>query len=402
MLQNAFSEIGEVIPVWEADLYTGTGGKLLVVNALEGLPVAQGELLFVFDDKDLKNEEEGIVAEIAILDSQISGQISSLETQKSSLESDRASVLIMIEQALMDEQKQQADIASTRELYDIGAVPAQNLADAQTAYELTVKNRELLDNQLKLVTAQLSKINAEITDFRGWAGREDEMGAAMRQQLLAQKDARQAQLNLQREKLSEIEVIAPQEGIIRECSLKEGQIVPPGTKLCSIYRPYLYRIDCYILVENTAGVNEGDAVEITLRLRDEDKKYRGHIVRKAHDAVDRVSKVGLIEKRVKIEAAIEDEDGEGIGPYWPVEIRFVTAQADNCLLAPKTALFKDGDDEWKVWVLRDGKVSALKVERGVQTPSQVEIKGGLYAGDIIIKNARTSTVSEGKSIRAVI
>jgi HlyD family secretion protein len=390
MLQNALSEIGEVIPLSEADLYTKTGGKLLEVNALEGSAVTQGQVLFVFDGADLKNEQDSVLAEIAVLDSQIEGQISTLERQKSSLESERVSVQIKIEQALMEERKQQENADSIRQLYDIGAVPVQDLSNAQLAYEQTAKNRELLDNQLNLLKDQLSKLTAEINDFSGRQGAEGEIGAKLQQQLLAQKNARLAQVNLLREQLSEIEVRAPQEGMIRDSSLKEGQIIPPGTKLCSIYQADMYRVDCYILVENTAGVQTGDEVEITLRLRDEDKKYQGMIVRKAHDAVDRVSKVGLSEKRIKIEIVVEDEGWAGIGPYWPVEVRFVTAQAENCLLVPKTALFADGGDIWKVWVVRDGAVSALTVEKGIQTPSQVEIRSGLDTGDIIIKNAKTA------------
>jgi hypothetical protein len=137
-------------------------------------------------------------------------------------------------------------------------------------------------------------------------------------------------------------------------------------------------------------------------LREGDKKFQGCIVSKAADAADRVSKVGLSEKRVKIELGIADEEWADLGPYWPVDIRFITAQAENCLLVPKTALFKEGADVWKVWVVQDGVIKALTVERGLQTPSQVEIIGGLAPGDIIVKNAKTSNVAEGKSVRAVL
>ena len=402
MLQNAFSEIAEVVPVSETSLYTKIGGKLLEVNAVAGAAAAKGELLFVFDGKDLENEEAGILAEIAILDSQINSQITSLEMQKNSLKSEQAGIQIKIEQTILEEKRQQADVDSVGQLFDIGAVPAQNLADAQAAYALTVKNRELLDNQLELIAAQLSQAEAEIRGFHGWQATEGEAGAEGRQQLLAQKDALLAQLNAQREKRGEIEVTAPKEGVIRDAPLKEGQIVPPGTKLCSIYQPDQYRIDCYILVENTAGVHMGDEVEVTLRLRDGDQKVPGHILRKAHEAEDRVSKVGLSEKRVKIEVAVKEGDWAAFGPYWPVEVRFVTAQAENCLVVPKTALFKEGEDVWKVWAVRDGRAVALTVERGIQTPSQVEIRGGIGQGDIIVKNAKAGNILEGESVRAII
>lgn len=400
-LQNTFTEMGEVIPESEASLYTKTGGRLSAVHAREGAPVNKGELLFVFDDSEIKNEEEGALAEIAVLDSQIRSRISALDIQKNALESDNASLLIKIEQAAKEEQRMQTEMDSAEQLYEAGAAAAQDVDKARAAYALTAGNKALLEKQLAFTAVQLSVINAEIREYNNAQGSAGGGGANRQQELLARKDASQAQLHLLREKLDETEITAPQEGIIRESSFKEGQVVPPGTKLCSIYQPDRYRIECYILVENTEGVHVGDTVEITLRLRDGDKKMQGIIIRKALDAVERISKVGLSEKRIKVEVTMEEDGWAGLGPYWPVELRFITAQADHCLLAPKTALFTHGDDRWKVWVVRDGRVRALEVERGIQTPSQVEIRSGLQPGDVIIKNAKTSTFAEGESVRVV-
>jgi HlyD family secretion protein len=156
------------------------------------------------------------------------------------------------------------------------------------------------------------------------------------------------------------------------------------------------------LVEDSEGVKIGDEVEVTLRLRDEDKKYPGKITQVAPDAVDRVSKVGLSEKRIKVEISPVEGAWEGLGPYWPVEIRFITARTKNCLIAPKSALFEDTGDVWKAWVVRDGKLAALQAERGIQTPSQIEIRGDFSPGDIIVRKAKAEGMAEGKKVRAVL
>jgi len=402
ILENTFNEIGEVIPLGESDLYTKIGGKLLEVNATEGSPVKKGDLLFVFDGGDFKNEEEGILAEMAVIDSQINSQILTLETQIKSLESAKASLQIQAEQALIMEKKQSEDLESAKLLYDNGVIPAQDLNDAQIAYELSVKNTQLLNTQLKYSTEQIYSVTTQVNELRGKEDPRSETGGTLRQQLMAQRAALEVQLNVLREKQNEIEVIAPLGGIIRDFSLKNGQIVPAGIKLCSVYQPDAYRIDCYILIENTAGIKVGDEVEITLSMQDEDKLFMGSITRIAPDAADRISKAGLSEKRIKIEIAPKEGSWEGLGPYWPVEVRFVTAQAKNCLIAPKTALVEDMDDVWKVWTVQAGKAVEVIVKRGVQTPSQVEIKGDLAPGDIIIKNVKTSKISPGQRVRAVL
>jgi len=401
ILENTFNEMGEVIPLSEYDIYTKIGGKLQSVETTEGLPVMKGDLLFVFDDSDLKNDEEAVLAEIAVADSQIKEQISAIETQKRSLESDAASLRVQAEQARMEEKRLAEDIESAKTLHELGGISTKDLNSIQSAYELAVKNRELLSTQLEYLAIQISVINTQINDLReGQSPDGDE--EVQRRQLLAQKSLLETKLSLLRENQSEIEVYAAQDGVIRDLSVKQGHVIPPGTKLCSIYQPGQYRVECYILVENSEGVNIGDDVEVTLQLRDLDRVFNGKVASLGHGAVDKVSKVGLSEKRIKVEITVNEEGWESVGPYWPVEIRFVTAQNKNCLIVPKTALFEDGDDNWKVWVIRDGKSVAVAVERGIQTPSQTEIKGDIQPGEIIIKNTKVGNILEGNRIRAVI
>ncbi|MCL1849673.1 MAG: HlyD family efflux transporter periplasmic adaptor subunit, partial [Clostridiales bacterium] len=176
-------------------------------------------------------------------------------------------------------------------------------------------------------------------------------------------------------------------------------ILPPGTKLCSVYQPDQTRVDCYILVENIEGVKAGNEVQVKLQLRDEDRVFTGIITRIAQDAVERVSKVGLSEKRIKVEIAVEEEGWNAIGPYWPVEVRFIAERSANCLIVPKTALYEDAAGNWKAWAVRDGRVVSVPVTRGIQTPSQVEIRGEIKPGDSIIRNAKTSKVSDGQKVR---
>jgi multidrug resistance efflux pump len=367
----------------------------------EGATVKKGDLLFVFDKSDLKSEEESILGEIGVVDSQIKNQITSFEMQRNALESDKAAVRIQLEKAQMEAEKLSEDLETTKILYEFGDLAAQDLNNGQFSYEQAVKNRELAAAQLKYLETQISMVNTQANDLRAGQNSATEKEESRRQQLLAQKDALGAQLDLLQQKQSEIEIFAAQDGVIREMSLKAGQIITPGSRLCCVYQPDEYRVDCYILVENIQGVKIGDEVEVTLQLRDGDKIFKGNIVQLAHDAVERVSKVGLSEKRIKVEINVEEEGWENLGPYWPVEICFVTAQALNCLIAPKTALFEDGNNAWKVWAVRGGKTVAVPVERGIQTPSQVEIKGQISSGDIIVRNAKASGVSEGQSIRSV-
>ena len=401
-LQNTFTEMGEAVPLAEADIYSRSGGKLVEVKALEGSLVAAGEVLFVFEQSELENEQKSLLAQMAVLDSQIAGQLTNLHTQKSSLQAERANIQIMIEQAQIEENQLKDGLDKLKQLYESGGAPTQDLLAAQAAYDLAAKNEELLNNQLRQAVNQLTVVDTEINDFYLEQEPAQQTKASQRQQLLAQKQALKIQLDLLAGKLAETEIRAPQDGIIRDCSLKIGQMLPNGGKLCSIYQPGLYKIECYILVENITGLHINDQVNITLRQRDGDIKYLGQIAQIAQDAADRVSKVGLSEKRIKVEIDLAEGEWAGLGPYWPVEVNFITAKANNCLLAPKTALFEEADSVWKIWAVREGKARALTVERGVQTPSLVEVSGELQPLELIVKNAKTSKIIENASVKVVI
>jgi multidrug resistance efflux pump len=399
ILENTFNEVGEVVPLFESDVYAKYGGKLLEVNAVEGSSVYEGELLFVFDESDLKSQDEGILGEISVIDTQVSSQITALETQRSSLETERAGLLIESGLSRKEEEQKLDLYESSKQLYESGGLSAQGLKIAQLEYEAAVNSREFTETRLANLASQLSTVNAQLNDLR--AGQNSDLNIeGIKQQSLAQKAALERRRELLRENQSEIDIFASQEGVVRDLSVKKGQIIPPGSKLCSVYQPLLYKVECYVLVENTEGVKVGDEVEVTVRLREEDRILQGSVTRLAQDAVDILSKVGLLEKRVKVEIAL-DAGYESVGPYWPVEIRFISAKAKDCLIAPKTALFEDGDNIWKVLAVREGKVTEIVVEKGVQTPSQVELKGELRPGDVIVKNVKTSKVTGGQSVKAV-
>jgi len=349
ILENAFNEVGEVIPVEETDIYTKTGGKLLDVRVVEGSAVQKGDLLFAFDSTSRMLE---------------------LDTQKKAFESERAGALTRLDQAQMEEKRQRDELESAKSIHESGGLSDQQLNNQQVSYDKAVKDRELASSQIKYLESQISAVGSEIE-------------------------------SRSRENQSETKVYADRDGIVRDLEANEGHVIPPGGKLCSLYQPRQSRVDCFILVENTEGVRVGNEVEVTLRMRDMDKKFKGTIENVVWGAVERVSKVGLTEKRIKIEIAVEENGWEDVGPYWPVEVRFVTARATDCLIAPKTALFEDTGNVFKVWAVRDGKLVDIAVEKGIQTPSQTEIRGDLKPGDVIVKNTRTKNIASGKKVRVI-
>jgi len=399
VIETSFTETGEVIPLWESHISTEIGGKLIEVIAIEGASVRKGDLLFVFDGSDLKDEEKSILAELMVLDSQINNQLISLETQLNTLKANKASAQVQLEMSKIDAGRKQNDFESAKMLYEIGGISTQDYESYKATYDVAAKIGELANIQLREMMDQIADVESQIKDLREGKGVDVETGASPSQQLLGQKAGLEVKLNLLRDNLSKLELFATQDGIIRDVFVKEGYIIPQGTKLCSVYQPNQYRVDCYLLVENVEGVSVGDEVYVTLKLQDEDKVFRGTVVVMTHDAMDIVSKAGLVEKRFKIEINVEEEGWENVGPYWPVKIRFITAKEEDCLVVPRTALFEDSNNIWKVWKVQRGRLVSVMVERGLQTSSEVEIKGYVGPGDVIVKKAKADNMFDGKTVR---
>jgi multidrug resistance efflux pump len=404
-LENAFTEMGEVVPVAEEVIYAKNGGKLIEIRAVEGSRVEKGGLLFVFDGSDLKNREDSLLSEIVVLNSQIKGQIVSLEMQRNSLATEKSSAEFQAEQARVGESQANEHLKATKSLHEAGGVSTQDLLNAQAAWEMAASSRELAYTQLERLNVQIAAVNKQAGELRTGRDvgrtRDAAQEETNKQQLLAQRAAYDVQLSQLRESQGELELSASMDGVVMGLSVKAGQIVAPGQKLCSVYQPDQYKVECYVLVEDTEGIKAGDHVGISLPMRGGDRKLAGKVSFLAQGAVEKISSVGLSEKRVKAEISTEGGGWESVGPYWPVEIRFITESAKDCLVVPKTALIEEAGQGAKVHLVRDGVIVAAPVERGVQTPTQVEIRGEFAPGDSIVKNVKTSNAREGQKVKAV-
>ena len=113
----------------------------------------------------------------------------------------------------------------------------------------------------------------------------------------------------------------------------------------------------------------------------------GRVRRIEPTAFTRVSALGIEEQRVNVLVDLlpaSPEEALGLGDGFRVEARIVLSRVDQALRVPSAALVRDGQD-WRVWVIHNGRAQARKVlvkdrhaEFGVIEPGPVK------AGDQVV------------------
>jgi HlyD family secretion protein len=96
----------------------------------------------------------------------------------------------------------------------------------------------------------------------------------------------------------------------------------------------------------------------------------------------KVSALGIDEQRVNVIADFLDPPA-GLGDGYRIEARIVIWESPDVLIAPGSALFRDGD-RWSVFVVEGGRARRKSVEVGHRTALETEIIRGLYPGEVVI------------------
>ncbi|MCL2068660.1 MAG: hypothetical protein FWH00_02055, partial [Oscillospiraceae bacterium] len=153
-------------------------------------------------------------------------------------------------------------------------------------------------------------------------------------------------------------------------------------------------IEVFVSTRDLDSVNIGGAVSITIERRMGDQIIGGIIAEIESEAQARLSPLGVEERKVRLFIRPDTADiviGAG------VEVSFPVFERENSIIAPKTAIFQmDGSD--MAWIVREGVLALIPVQRGVELREGYLIESGLSPGDLIVRDANTQGLSQGKRV----
>jgi HlyD family secretion protein len=173
-------------------------------------------------------------------------------------------------------------------------------------------------------------------------------------------------------------LVAPTQGRVLRVVRESAGPITAGAPLLELGDPASLEIVVDVLSRDAERIAPGMTVYVETAARE---PVRGVVTLVEPSAFTRISALGVEEQRVNV---IVGFDGQAsIGDGFRVDARIIVWRGEDVLRVPVSALFRD-HGRWAVYVVSDGRARMRNVEVGHRGRADVEITGGLQAGERVI------------------
>jgi HlyD family secretion protein len=276
--------------------------------------------------------------------------------------------------------KAQAELTEKQKLADPKTSPV--LMEFDSRLEATNELLAIAEREQKRVTTIVASGGANQTDLdqaidrfqRLWSEAESIKAQKAARLLELQREVKVAQsaLNIAKWNVDEQTLESPIDGVVLDRPASRGTRLAINGHVMNIadVRPENLVMRAAVDEEDIAGVNEGQAVKMTLYAFP-NRTFTGR-VRKIYDQAD--------ESRRTFEVDVElDAQGERLSPGMTGELAFILAEKEKAHVIPSQAV--QGDS---VWVVRNHQLVRLTPELGIRSVERTEVLSGLAPGDQIV------------------
>jgi HlyD family secretion protein len=181
-----------------------------------------------------------------------------------------------------------------------------------------------------------------------------------------------------------VALTAPVDGQVFKVQRENECVVERGEVLLEIGDPQALEVAVDVLSEDAVRIRPG--MRVLLERWGGSDVLEG-VVRVVEPAgFTKVSALGVEEQRVWVIVDIVSpvEQWPGLGDGYRVEARFVIWEGAQVLQAPDSALFRQQDEGWAVFVIEEGIARLRRVKPGRRGGLMTEIAQGLSEGEQVI------------------
>lgn len=372
-ISQSFKEEGLVTAAVERPVYSVINGKIINIPVKEGQKVKKGDLIVEIESEALESQL-----------SQLKAQLESINGQEKQAKRTPFTAQVKQQQLMMDETKRQIELEEQnynriKTLYDSGAVSKKELDDTNNRVEQLENNLLQQEQALKLIEEQSKPLAGTDQYYKG-----------LKESVNEQIDHIEY---LIRNKI----IVAPISGIVNDLPVREGAVIASQTPLLTLTSNDELQVEVFLLTEDVISVEEGMPVTLIQKRKNGDLEFPGVVTAIAPAAEEKISALGLTEQKVKVTVEPDENKAPDLRPGYALDVKFTTLEQKNKIAVPKVVLFpyEDGD---ALWLVKDGKVTVQKVEKGMETDELVVIEKGLQAGDVVVKNPQLEGLAEGKAV----
>ena len=367
----SFRETGTVAASGFRDIYAETALTILDVRVKEEDVVQPGDMLVLLDTEPLWQQ-------LVSLEAQITGVDASRDSALRSLKDRVAQQKTALEETGRQLAVAQSELSRVQQLFTTGGATQAELDAA--------------DNTVSSLEGAIRQMKQELSQLQAQTVQKDSETDRVYQ---SQADVLRTQADVIRSEMEKAEVLSPLSGVVTRVFAHPGQPVSPMSPLLQIMEDGTRRIDVFVRAEDLSEIKTGMIVEAVRENRAADIRFDATVRRIASSAEERISSLGLVEKRVKV--ALEADGLDAIVEGTDVDVVFTTHRESGVLTVPKTAVFKQGDKD-AVWLSRDGVAFMQFITTGLEGELDLVVTDGLSSGDLLVKDPNVEGLTEGKRL----
>lgn len=181
------------------------------------------------------------------------------------------------------------------------------------------------------------------------------------------------------DRLHDLEIAAPVDGIVTEVTPKVGEQIAPNAKVISMIGNQGYTVEALIPEGDIAKVQVSQPVTLTLESFGEDLVFTGKVITvhpdqtKVQDAI-----------YYKVNIGVDPKEGKEIKPGMTANVTILAAEHKDVLFINNRSV-RDTDGKKTVRVVKQGVATEVPVELGLHgDEGRVEITSGVQVGDEIV------------------
>lgn len=192
-----------------------------------------------------------------------------------------------------------------------------------------------------------------------------------------------------------IAVRTPVRGQLLKLVEESERVIAAGAPIMEVGDPAKIEVISDLLSADAVKVSPGDT--ILIEAWGGGTELKGLLRTVEPSGFTKISALGVEEQRVNIVGDFITPPGR-LGDRYRIEVRIITWQSPEVLKLPVSALVRQGDG-WAVFTIQKGRAHLVPVQVGHRGASEIELLGGLSAGEKVIVHP-SDQIAEGVRVGA--
>ncbi len=362
-IRSVIATNGKIEPVNNFEAHAPVAASVERVLVKEGASVGKGQLLVVLDDADARTKAAHAETQLK------AAQADLADIERGGNQEEVLNFDVQLTKARTDRDSAQRNLDALKKLQKEGAASDGEVREAENALARA-------DSQLAFLKQKQTKrySTAEIAHVE------------------AQRDEARAAYDAAQDTLAKSNVRAPFDGIVYSLPVKQGGFVASGDLLLQVADLRTVLVRAFVDEPDVARLAPGDAIQITW------DAVPGRIWQATVSGIPSTVKVHSSRNVGEITSIVDNQDLKLL-PNVNVGVTITAAEHDNVLIVPREALRTDDTTPYVLQVV-EHQLKRRNVETALSNLTQVEIKSGLAANDVIaINSTNGKPIGEGTQVK---